>query len=98
DHGEWITSRLAVILWTKWATQGGSNSAGVEQIAGHELALDRLANPFPTPTHERCLRIECRQQRERLIVVAEINVARITQSLVPLEGGTALEVLSPNLP
>ena len=45
DYRDRIGSGLAILLWTKWARQGGSNSAGVEKIAGHELALDRLANP-----------------------------------------------------
>src|SRR5207247_10796429 len=98
DHRDRIGARLAILLRTKRSPQGGSDSADLEEVSGHELALNRLANAVASPAHKGCFRIECRQGDKGLIVVAEMDVARVTQALVPLKGGSTLQILPPHLP
>src|SRR5262245_1472537 len=98
DHRDRIGARLAILLRSKGSPQRGSNSANLGEVSGHELALDRLANAVAGPAYKGCFWIECRQRCKGLIVVAEIDVARITQPLVTLEGRSTFQILPPHLP
>src|SRR5205814_3456511 len=98
EDGDGIGSRLAILMRTERKPERRPDSAGVEKVTGHKLALDRLAHPVATPTHERGFWIESGERRKGLIVVAEVGVAGITQALVPFESGTAFETLQPHLP
>src|ERR1051326_155561 len=98
DHRDGVGARLPVFPGAECPPQEGRYTAGTEKIPGHELALDGPADTLAIPAHEGCLGIESGEPDKGLIVIAQVEVARVTQTLIPVQGGAALELLPPNLP
>src|ERR1043166_2049274 len=98
DRRDGVGARLPVFPGAECPPQEGRYTAGTEKIPGHELALDGPADTLAFPPQEGCRGSKSGEPKKGLIVIAQGEVAGVTQPLIPAQGGPPLELLPPTLP